>query len=90
MKKKTILDLYEMKRNGEKASWITSYDAPFAIHSEWLTLASTVQFLSQWTCALNTANPFDAERQILLLLAICHLVHISVRTRMRHGMQSAF
>ena len=34
MKKKTILDLYEMKRNGEKASWITSYDAPFASFAE--------------------------------------------------------
>ena len=30
MKKKTILDLYKMKQNGEKVSWITSYDAPFA------------------------------------------------------------
>ncbi|MBQ1281777.1 MAG: 3-methyl-2-oxobutanoate hydroxymethyltransferase [Oscillospiraceae bacterium] len=30
MKKKTILDLYKMKKEGEKVSWITSYDAPFA------------------------------------------------------------
>ena len=34
MKKKTVLDLYKMKQNGEKASWITSYDAPFASFAE--------------------------------------------------------
>ena len=30
MKKKTIIDFYNMKKNGEKVSWITAYDAPFA------------------------------------------------------------
>jgi len=34
MKKKTVLDLYKMKANGEKASWITSYDMPFASFAE--------------------------------------------------------
>ena len=34
MKKKTVLDLYKMKQNGEKVSWITSYDAPFASFAE--------------------------------------------------------
>ena len=34
MKKKSILDLYKMKENGEKATWITAYDAPFASFSE--------------------------------------------------------
>ena len=34
MKKKTVIDLYNMKKNGEKASWITSYDAPFASFAE--------------------------------------------------------
>ena len=30
MKKKTIIDFYNMKKEGEKVSWITSYDATFA------------------------------------------------------------
>lgn len=30
MKKKTVIDLYNMKKNGELASWITAYDFPFA------------------------------------------------------------
>lgn len=30
MKRKTIIDLHNMKENGEKVSWITAYDAPFA------------------------------------------------------------
>jgi len=34
MKKKTVIDLYNMKKNGEKVSWITSYDAPFASFAE--------------------------------------------------------
>lgn len=34
MKKKTILDLYKMKAEGQKASWITSYDMPFASFAE--------------------------------------------------------
>ena len=34
MKKKTILDLYKMKADGEKVSWITSYDMPFASFAE--------------------------------------------------------
>ena len=34
MKKKSILDLYKMKQNGEKATWITAYDAPFASFAE--------------------------------------------------------
>lgn len=34
MKKKTVLDFYKMKKNGEKVSWITSYDAPFASFAE--------------------------------------------------------
>jgi len=34
VKKKTILDLYKMKENGEKAVWITAYDYPFASYAE--------------------------------------------------------
>ena len=34
MKKKTIIDFYNMKKEGEKVSWITSYDAPFASFAE--------------------------------------------------------
>lgn len=34
MKKKSVIDLYQMKANGEKASWITAYDAPFAAFAE--------------------------------------------------------
>ena len=34
MKKKTILDLYKMKAEGQKVSWITSYDMPFASFAE--------------------------------------------------------
>ena len=34
MKKKTVLDLYKMKADGVKASWITSYDMPFASFAE--------------------------------------------------------
>ena len=30
MKKKCILDLYEMKRRSEKLSWLTAYDFPVA------------------------------------------------------------
>lgn len=33
-KKKTIQDLYKMKETGEKISWITAYDAPFASFTE--------------------------------------------------------
>jgi 3-methyl-2-oxobutanoate hydroxymethyltransferase len=32
--KKTVLDLYRMKKDGEKLTWITAYDAPFASFSE--------------------------------------------------------
>jgi len=34
MGKKTVLDFYKMKKEGEKVSWITSYDAPFASFAE--------------------------------------------------------
>ncbi len=34
MKKKNVLDLYKMKAEGEKVSWITSYDTPFASFAE--------------------------------------------------------
>lgn len=34
MKKKTVLDLYKMKQEGQKATWITAYDAPFASFAE--------------------------------------------------------
>lgn len=34
MKKKSVLDLYKMKAEGVKASWITSYDTPFASFAE--------------------------------------------------------
>lgn len=34
MKRKTIIDLHNMKNNGEKVSWITAYDAPFASFAE--------------------------------------------------------
>jgi 3-methyl-2-oxobutanoate hydroxymethyltransferase len=33
-KKKSVLDLYKMKESGDKASWITSYDAPTASLAE--------------------------------------------------------
>lgn len=33
-KKKTILDLYKMKENGEKAVWMTAYDCCFASYAE--------------------------------------------------------
>ena len=33
-KKKTILDLTMMKRNGEKAAWVTAYDYPMASFAE--------------------------------------------------------
>ena len=33
-KKKTILDLYKMKKEGEKLSWITAYDFPMASFAE--------------------------------------------------------
>src|SRR5450756_1647654 len=33
-KKKTILDLYTMKRKGEMVTWITAYDAPIAALAE--------------------------------------------------------
>jgi len=33
-KKKTILDLYQMKENGEKAVWVTAYDCCFASYAE--------------------------------------------------------
>ncbi|MBT5972578.1 3-methyl-2-oxobutanoate hydroxymethyltransferase [Desulfobacula sp.] len=34
MKRKSIFDLYEMKKNGEKISWLTSYDFPTAQFAE--------------------------------------------------------
>jgi len=34
MRKKTIYDLYQMKQRGEKAAWITAYDAPTAACAE--------------------------------------------------------
>jgi len=33
-RKKTIVDFYEMKKRGEKVSWITAYDAPTAACAE--------------------------------------------------------
>jgi 3-methyl-2-oxobutanoate hydroxymethyltransferase len=32
--KKSILDLYEMKKRGDKAAWLTAYDAPTAAFAE--------------------------------------------------------
>lgn len=34
MAKKSILDLHEMKKRGEKAAWLTAYDAPTAAFAE--------------------------------------------------------
>lgn len=34
MRKKTVLDLYEMKKNKEKVAWMTAYDYPMASFSE--------------------------------------------------------
>ncbi len=34
MKKKSIIDFHNMKKAGEKVSWITAYDAPFASFAE--------------------------------------------------------
>lgn len=34
MRKKSVIDLYNMKKNGELASWITAYDFPFASFTE--------------------------------------------------------
>ena len=33
-KKKSILDLYQMKENGEKAAWIVLYDSCYASYAE--------------------------------------------------------
>ena len=33
-KKKSILDLHKMKKNGEKIAWITAYDFPMASFAE--------------------------------------------------------
>lgn len=33
-RKKSILDFYNMKKNGEKVTWITAYDAPTAAYAE--------------------------------------------------------
>lgn len=33
-KKKSILDLHKMKKNGEKAAWVTAYDFPMACFAE--------------------------------------------------------
>lgn len=33
-KKKSILDLHKMKKNGEKAAWVTAYDFPMASFAE--------------------------------------------------------
>lgn len=33
-RKKSILDFYKMKKNGEKVTWITAYDAPTAAYAE--------------------------------------------------------
>jgi 3-methyl-2-oxobutanoate hydroxymethyltransferase len=34
VRKKSILDFYEMKRRGEKVTWLTAYDAPTAACAE--------------------------------------------------------
>lgn len=34
MNKKSLLDFYKMKQNGEKVAWITAYDAPTAAFAE--------------------------------------------------------
>lgn len=34
MRKKTVIDFYNMKKSGEKVSWITAYDTPFASFAE--------------------------------------------------------
>ena len=33
-RKKSVLDFYKMKKNGEKVTWITAYDAPTAAYAE--------------------------------------------------------
>lgn len=37
-KKKSLFDFYEMKKNGEKVSWLTAYDYPTAQFAETASL----------------------------------------------------
>lgn len=102
MKKKTIIDLYNMKKNGEKVSWITAYDTPFASFTEAAgidmilvgdSLGMVVQGFDStipvtMDCVSTIVRRFAAVHRIRLLSVICLLGPIKLLTKMLPAMPS--
>ncbi|MCP4711850.1 MAG: 3-methyl-2-oxobutanoate hydroxymethyltransferase [Planctomycetes bacterium] len=66
MKKKSILDLYQMRDNGEKAAWITAYDAPTASLAEQAGIDMILVGDSVGMCVygFNGTNPMTMDIQL--------------------------
>ncbi len=66
MAKKTILDLYEMKRQGRKAAWLTAYDAPTAACAEAAGLDMLLVGDSLGMCVYGFANTLPVTMDMCL------------------------
>ena len=66
MRKKTIYDLVQMKRKGEKAAWITAYDAPTAAYAEaaGLDMLLVGDSLGMCVCGYGGTVPVTMEQCI--------------------------
>mgnify|MGYP000132642993 CR=1 FL=1 len=64
MRKKTIYDLYQMKERGEKAAWITAYDAPTAAYAEaaGMDMLLVGDSLGMCVCGLSGTVPVTMEQ----------------------------
>ena len=64
MGKKSLHDLYEMKRRGEKVAWITAYDAPTAAYAEaaGLDMLLVGDSLGMCVCGLQGTVPVTMEQ----------------------------
>jgi 3-methyl-2-oxobutanoate hydroxymethyltransferase len=65
-KKKTIVDLYELKRRGEKAVWMTAYDAPTAACAEAAGLDMLLVGDSLGMCVYGFPNTLPVTMEMCL------------------------
>jgi 3-methyl-2-oxobutanoate hydroxymethyltransferase len=66
MPKKTILDLYEMKRRSQKAAWLTAYDAPTAAYAEAAGLDMLLVGDSLGMCVYGFPNTLPVTMEMCL------------------------
>ena len=65
-KKKTIVDLYDLKRRGEKAVWMTAYDAPTAACAEAAGLDMLLVGDSLGMCVYGFPNTLPVTMEMCL------------------------